>query len=402
LLKEAVGIGKEFVVSISTNNIKTDTQTAVTRDRQLVVLWLVDHLGHDGNLHGAARYYLNVIPRFDSKQIIATLCVLRQKDILTEMFEQESISVYHLSRSKFDPRALLDVVRLVRSKSIDLIHAHGYGSTNIARVAGVVCRIPVIIHAHDVDRNYPWFQQAADMLLSPFTSRAIAVSQSVREACVSKRRVAGSKVSVLHNGIPLDRFSEPAMAAVAGERERLGIPSNASVVGTVGRLREEKGTRFLIEAAPAVLERFPNTIFLVVGDGPLRTELEDLAGQLGVAENILFTGFREDIQIMLGMMDVVVVPSLSEGFGLVVVEAMAIKKPVIASRVGGINEIITDDQNGLLIPAGDPGAVAAEVIGLLESVDRRKSLAAAAFQSVQAYSIEAHVQRLQEIYWQTV
>ena len=370
-------------------------------NRLLRVLWLVDHLGHGGFLHGAARYYMNVIPRFNPATVATTLCVLRRRDAATNIFEKEKIPVLHLGRGKFDPRALVDVTRIVRRDNIDLIHAHGYGSSNIARLVGGACRVLVIIHGHDDDRNYPWYQRVADTLLSPLTSRAIAVSQSVRLSMVDKRRVRSSAVCVLHNGVPLDRFAEPEPTVVKRERMRLKISAEARVLGTIGRLRVEKGTRFLIEAAPAVLKRHPTALFLIVGDGPLRIELEKLASMLNVAENVLFTGFREDVQLMLSMLEVVVVPSLTEGSPLAVFESMAMRKPIIASNVSGIPEIIVDGHNGLLVPAGDPDIIAEKIIGLLDSEDERRRLADNALQTAQTHEMSAHVRHLEEIYRQT-
>lgn len=367
----------------------------------LRVLWLVDHLGHGSFLHGAARYYLNVIPEFDSKSVDAVLCVLRKRDALTNMFERKGVHLRHLGRSKFDPRALADVFRLVRHNNIDLIHAHGYGSSNIARLAGALCRVPTIIHAHDEDRNYPWYQRIVDIMLSPFTARVIAVSQSVREACMRKRSVRQYKVTVLHNCIPPESFVQPDSVLVEAEKKRLGIPPNARVVGTVGRLREEKGTRFLIEATPAVLKSFPDTIVVIVGDGPMRTSLEKLAASLGVANRVLFAGFREEVQAMLSMTEIVVLPSISEGFGLAALEAMALRRVVVASNVGGLPEIISNGQNGILVPGADAKAIAEKLIYLLESSDEQCRLADAAFQSAQAFGVDSHVRRLEEIYRQT-
>jgi glycosyltransferase involved in cell wall biosynthesis len=386
----------------SVSQIISDHATVAEANRVLRVLWLVDHLGHDGFLHGAGRYYMNVIPHFNPSTVAPTLCVIKRRDAATEMFEKQGIRVRHLGRGRFDLRALADVVRLVRRDNIDLIHAHGYGSNNIARVVGGACRVPVVIHSHDDDRNYPWYQRIADILLCPLTSRAIAVSQAVQVSLVNKRRVRSIRTCVLHNGIPLKQFVEPEPAAVNRERTRLKIPAKAKVIGAVGRLREEKGMRFLIEAAPAVLKRVPSALLLIVGDGPLRAELERLSRELGVADRVRFIGFRKDVQVMLAIMDVLVVPSLTEGFGLALLEGMALRKPIVASKVGAIPEIISDGHNGVLAPAGDPNAIAEKIVNLLESEEESRRLASNAFESAQNYEVSAHVRNLEQIYRQTL
>ena len=386
----------------SVSRIISDHAKVAEVDRVLHVLWLVDHLGHGGFLHGAGRYYMNVLPRFNPSTVATTLCVLRRQDAATEMFEKEGIRVRHLGRGKFDPRTLADVARLVRRDNVDLIHAHGYGSNNIARLVGSAYRVPVIIHSHDDDRNYPWYQRIADMILCRLTSRAVAVSHAVQISLINKRRVPSIRTCVLHNAIPLEQFVEPDPAVVNRERTRLRISAETKVVGAVGRLREEKGMRFLIEAVPVVLKRFPDALFLIVGDGPLRADLERLASRLNIADKVRFAGFRKDVQVMLSIIDIVVVPSLTEGFGLALLEAMALRKPIIASNVSAIPEIITDGYNCLLAPPGDPDAIAKKIINLLESEDERRRLATNAFQSAQYYGANAHVRKLEQIYRRTL
>ena len=153
------------------------------------ILWLVDHLGHNGNMHGAGMYYLNTIPLINRHKYSITLCVLRKRNSLSKYFENRGIKIDHLERSKFDPLTLLDILKIIKNQDIDLIHAHGYGASNFGRIAGVIARIPTIVHAHDDDPDYPAYQKIADYFLSDFTYKAIAVSESVKESCINKRKI---------------------------------------------------------------------------------------------------------------------------------------------------------------------------------------------------------------------
>ena len=116
-------------------------------NKKIDILWLVDHLGYNGVMHGAAKYYLNTIPLFDKNEFNVVLCVVRSEDNLTKYFRDKGINIKHLGRSKYDPRTLFDIIKLIKSMDISLIHSHGYGADNFGRVAGVLSGIPTIIHA---------------------------------------------------------------------------------------------------------------------------------------------------------------------------------------------------------------------------------------------------------------
>jgi len=368
--------------------------------KKMHVLWLVDHLGHKGFMHGAGKYYLNTIPFFDKTKFDITLCVLRKKDNLTKHFEEQGIKIYHLGRGKFDPCTLFDLIKLAEKERINLIHAHGYGAANFGRLAGIMSRIPIILHAHDDDRNYPLYQKVADRLLSGFTDKAIAVSASVKESCVRKRKINEKKISVIHNAISLENFTATERGRIERERERLGVVPDRKVVGTIANLREEKGTRYLIASAVNVLEIFPETIFLIVGDGPLREELAGLARQLGIEGRIVFAGFCQDIPAILAIFDIVVIPSLTEGSPLALLEAMAVGKPIVATKVGGIKEILRDRETALLVPSKDPNALAEKIVYLLKNNNEAIKLGIKTKEESMKYDINIHIRRLEKHYFE--
>lgn len=366
--------------------------------KKINVLWIVDHLGFNGIMHGAGKYYLTTIPYFDNNKFNITLCVLRGKDHLTKLFEDVKINVVHLGRGKIDPRTLFDLRRMIKDLKIDLIHTHGYGSDNFGRIIGKLLGIPSIIHAHDDNRNYPWHQQFADFILKPFTVRAIAVSDTVKQSCVLKRKVIKDKLTVLHNGIELNHFILSKAELVQKEKEKFGIKNNIKVIGAVGRLRKEKGIKYLIESAPKVLSSFPDTIFLIAGDGPEKNELQDLAKNLGIGNKIIFAGFISNIPMILSLMDIFVSPSLTEGSPLGILEAMAMNKPIVASNVGGIKEILVNEKTGLLVPAQDPNAISDKIIYLLKNAPVASALAKNAHEASKNYDINLCVKKLENYY----
>jgi glycosyltransferase involved in cell wall biosynthesis/MoaA/NifB/PqqE/SkfB family radical SAM enzyme len=362
------------------------------------ILWIVDHLGYSEFMHGAGKYYLNTIPYFDKNKFNVTLCVLRTKDNLTRQFEEIGITTLHLRRSKLDPRTLFDLIKLVRNENINLIHCHGYGSANFGRLTRIFTRVPTIIHSHDDDRNYPWYQRLFDLLLRMQIDKAIAISNAVKESSINKRKIPADRILVIYNGIPLDEFIIPGIEEIEAEKKRLGISPNDYVIGTVAKLREEKGIEYLLKSIPMVLNSFPNSIFLIVGDGCLRSKLENLARELKISQNVIFVGYCEKVKNFYSIFDMKVLPSLTEGFGLVIVEAMRMGKPIVATYVGGVKEILRDGETGLFVPPKDPKALAEKIIYLLENKDEAKCLGVKAKEESKKYDINLYVRKLEELY----
>ncbi len=371
-------------------------------NNKINVLWLVDHLGYKGLIHGASKYYLDTIPVMDKNKFNIILCVLRAKDDLSALFENKGITVHHLGRSKLDPFTLIDVIKLVKKEKINIIHCHGYGSANFGRLAGIFTKVTVIVHSHDNDLNYPLHQKVSDFLLSRYTDKSFAVSEAVKQSTIQKRKIPADRVSVIYNGIPMEEFKIPELFETEAEKKRLGINPGTNVIGTVAQLRVEKGIEYLLKAVPKVLSSFPNSVFIIVGDGSLREELEALTKKLNIEHNVIFTGFSKKITCLLSIFDIKVLPSLNEGFGLVIVEAMVAGKPVIATNVGGIKEILRDGETGLFVPPADPDSLAEKIVYLLKNKDLAKCMGKKAKEESKKYDIKSHVKKIEEQYLELV
>lgn len=370
--------------------------------KKINLLWVVDHLGYEGIMHGAGKYYLNTIPYINKDKFNVTLCVLRGRDHLTKLFEDEKIDILHLGTKKFDPLILPYLIHFVKKGNFHVIHCHGYGSDNFGRIVGALFGIPTIIHSHDDNSNYPWIQNLADFALIPFTKKAIAVSQSVKKSCIEKRRISENKLFVLHNSIRLKHFIPLNQELLRDEKKRFGVNTNSIVVGTIARLRKEKGIKYLIQSIPQILKSYPNTLFFIAGDGPIRVELEELAKTLGVESKIIFAGFCHNIPAVLSIIDIFVAPSLTEGSPLGIIEAMAMGKPIVASNVGGIIEILKDKETGILIPTENPIALAEKILYLLDNKNEMRSIGTRALQESKKYDICVYVKNLEEIYLQII
>jgi glycosyltransferase involved in cell wall biosynthesis len=209
-----------------------------------------------------------------------------------------------------------------------------------------------------------------------FAGRLVTVSEANKRFLTEQVGIPSKRIEVIPNGVPVD-VSAPA-ATLSALRDSLNIEPHHKVVGAVGSLYPIKGHRYLIDAMPAVLSRFPQTVCVIVGQGGLREELEALASRLGIAQHLRLLGHREDVHDLLSICDMFVLPSLSEGMPLALLEAMAAGLPAVATRVGGVTEVVDDGKTGLLVPAEDSGALAASIVNLLDNPLLAKELGEAA------------------------
>jgi len=181
-------------------------------------------------------------------------------------------------------------------------------------------------------------------------------------------------------------------------KRELGIPENSLIAGTVGRLVPVKGPEFLIDAAKYIISKNPDTLFIFTGDGHLKQNLEKKAFEMGIKENIIFLGWRDDVAKIISIYDIFVLPSLNEGMGRVLVEAMAIGKPIVASNIGGIPDLVTHGKNGFLVPPKNPEQLAKYIQILLEDKEKRGKIGLAGREMALNFSAENMVKMIASLY----
>jgi glycosyltransferase involved in cell wall biosynthesis len=273
-------------------------------------------------------------------------------------------------RNSGDLRAILRIIGIVRKGGIRLIIANGGREYWPAVVAAKITGAKVIFIRHQVDR----IRQTTRWLIANHVDRVVAVSKAVQDALL-RSRVPSEKIEVIHNSIPLGQFS-PALIDRGAARKELGIGSGEIVVGLVGKLNRGKGVYDALAAVGAVSERHPGVRLLYVGEGPERAMLEEEAMKMSLRRKVIFAGLRRDVVRMYAAMDIFTLPSTcEEAFGMVLIEAMAMVKPVIATRVGGIPEIIDHEVNGLLVPPHDAAALAGALSRLIDDSQFSKKIA---------------------------
>jgi glycosyltransferase involved in cell wall biosynthesis len=290
---------------------------------------------------------------------------------------------------------------VIYHRRVDLLHVNSYVPGNYARLAGALMQVPIIIdHWHGFTR-FNAKRRFICRVLGRFTDLSLAVSRGVRDYLVSQGGLNPARIRVVANGVDVATIdaARPGRAV----RRELGLPEGWPVIGLVGRLDHwGKGHKELFTAMARLRERHP-VHALIVGGGRREAEVRELAASLGLAGAVHFLGPRRDVPDLLSAMDILVLPSHTEGFGRALVEAMAAGLPVIATRVGGMPEVVTDGENGLLIPPRDAGALAEALERLLADPAWAQHLGAKARDHVREhFSLDRLGREINEIYEELV
>jgi glycosyltransferase involved in cell wall biosynthesis len=363
------------------------------------VLQICDHLGWEGSrMHGVKRLFAWMIPRFDSSRFEVSLLSLRRKDVSEDNLETLGFPVYYMEKGKFDPTTFPALVSLLRKHRIDVIQAHGYGATTFGRAAALYLGIPNVLHEHANLTDTPWFQKIPDKLFNSVTDVAIAVSESTREFCIKGRLLSPERVKKVYLGAPLDEFKPMAPAETASARKSFGFTNGSKVLGTVTRLHESKGNAYFVEAASLLAKKRSDVEFAVVGEGPLLDDLKSQAARLGIGERMHFLGFQKDVAAAFAAFDVAVFPSLWEGTPLTVFEAMAMAKPIVATDVDGLRDVLVNGSNALVVPSRDASALASALARALDEETLSRRLSQGALETSKRFGIQAFVNKMQELY----
>jgi glycosyltransferase involved in cell wall biosynthesis len=285
------------------------------------------------------------------------------------------------SRGPIDLKPILQINRFLKERRIDILHTHGYKSDIVGFLGTRSGKTKWVA------TNHVWhpvsvrmrFYEGVDAFVLRFAKRVVAVSGEIRKDLISTN-VAPANIRVIGNGIDINHFKRCRSTATL--KTALGIPEGDMVITIIGRLSPEKGHRTFLQAARRVARHRQNVTFLIVGDGPLAQELRMEALRLDLHERVIFTGFRRDMPEIYALSDVMVNASSIEGLPVTILEAMASKVPVIATRVGGIPDVITDNETGLLVHSDDVDGLRARMDSLIDDAGERRRLAAAAFEFV--------------------
>ena len=300
--------------------------------------------------------------------------------------------------------------RITRERKINIIHSQGARADFYARIAArmlkskprVVSTIQMPVEGFDVGPLRKNVYRFFDRFSERYVDRFVAVSEVLRKTLIDQHKIPEGKVVKIYNGIEIEEYrpnGKEVRSQKSEVRREFGLAKNVSVIGAIGRMVWQKGFKYLIQAIPDIVRDVPDAKFLFVGDGPLRERLEALSKELRVRDNLIFTGFRSDIKEILSAIDIIVTPSLLEGFPMITLEAMAMAKPIIATNIDGITEQITNGVNGILVPPKDPSALAKGIIKVLNDKELAMTMGLSAREKVeQEFSVEKMVTETEKVY----
>jgi glycosyltransferase involved in cell wall biosynthesis len=206
------------------------------------------------------------------------------------------------------------------------------------------------------------------------------------------------KFSVIYSGIELNILKESISEEKQNLKKELGIPENSLIVGTAGRLVPVKGPEFLVKAAKYIISKYPDTYFIFTGDGSLENDLKKRALEMGISENIIFLGWRDNVAKIISIYDIFVLPSLNEGMGRVLAEAMALGKPIVASNIGGVPDLVIHGKNGFLVPPKNPKELAKYIQVLIEDKDTRAKMGLKGKEMSLNFGAESMIEKIASLY----
>lgn len=323
---------------------------------------------------GAERFLVSLVKYLDKNKIKPIVCCLNWKGEWAKELEDRGIKVIALNKKgKFDIAVIFSLIRVIRQYDISIVNTHLWAADALGRMAAILAGVPVIVSTiHSLDLWKKWWHMVIDKLLSYRTNMFIAVSESAKNHYINTEKIALSKVAYIPNAIEIEKFKNNEDCSYL--YYELELKKEESIIlACIGRLNEEKGHKYLLEALSSLNGRY-NIKLLVVGEGPLRNSLQSMVHSLQLNDKIKFLGQRNDIPQILEISDCLILSSIYEGLPSCILEAMAAGKPVIATKVGGIPDLIVEEETGFMVPSQDSHALALAIEKLINLPDKGKKM----------------------------
>lgn len=356
---------------------------------------------HDLNYGGLQRLVVDISKGLDKSKYEVAVCVLREGGPLEEELLKEDIRIIKLphSNNSVDHLSFWKLYKIFKEEKPDIIHTHNTQPFIEGGIAALLAGIPVKIHT-DHGRQFPDKRRYmyAERIFSHFTNQIIAVSESLKDDISRYEGIRPDKIMVIPNGIDGGKYN--IKIDKNKKRRELDIDNKYNIIlGFVGRLSPEKGLIYLVKAMEAIVKEFPNVLLLIVGEGVLLEELKRESIALGIERNIRFLGPRSDINEILGILDIFVLPSLREGLPLVLLEAAVASLPIIATDVGGNNQVVKHGINGLLVKHGDAAPICDALRQLILNDKMRQGFGRKSYNLfINNFTIEKMISEYENIY----
>ncbi len=359
---------------------------------------------------GAERHLLQLLPALAGHDIQPHLIVLVEPDTPMDDFialaTARNISVERLTiRHHADITLLPRLVARLRALQPDIVHTHLLHADLYGTLAARLTGTPVVISRHNDNafrykRPMRWLNRA----LWSQAAAGITISAALERFCLNVEGAEPNKIATIHYGLAQSQLTQSDNPQHRQTLlSNLNLPPDAFLFGTVSRLIEQKGLPFAINAFHQIYHDYAKSYLLITGDGNQRHQLEKQAADLGLSDRVRFLGWRDDARRIMAALDVFLLPSLWEGFGLVLLEAMSKQRPIIATDVSAIPEIVQHNKTGLIVPPRDADALAAAMRRLLDDPDLRQQMGRAGFQRLQTtFTEQKMVERTTALYHQVL
>jgi len=350
---------------------------------------------------GAESLILTTMRNLDARRFSSVLCCIKTKGMLGDEVEKAGFPVIALDGmigKRFDRNIVRKIQAVIEKENIDIVHCHLYHAAFYGRLAAKRCKKPSVVTIHNVYSNPKLHRRLINHWLSRHTAALVAVSGAVAQHVVRYDRVEPLRLNVVPNGI--DVATAKSQLTKTQARAMLNIPANAMALVTIGRLEKQKGHLLLLKALRLLRDHSGDCPhLLLVGDGSERGNLLTACESLALGDRVHLLGTRRDIADILRAADIFVLPSFWEGLPLSMLEAMAAGLPVIATKVGGIGEVLGENEFGVLLPPDDVPALATAITDLVENHEKRVDLAKKGISRVnEKYSVGGMLKVLESIY----
>ncbi len=363
------------------------------------------HLADTADRGGGETYLFLLADRLPrDRYAFSVLCP--SEGLLTERLRRIGIHVVPFEIPRLlSPAAMLRLIRLLRQHRPDIVQSHGARPNLYAALAGRWAQVPIIVSTiHNSLYDYPIssvrrsLYLLGERLTFTLVDQMVCVAEALAQDLKERSGRDPRKVQVIQNGVDLEAF-DPGTVDGSKVRRELGLEEDTPLIGIVGRMTPQKGHLDLLTALVQIKAAIPTVKALIVGDGPLRAELVQYARTHCLDGCCIFTGMREDIPTIMGALDVVALPSLSEGLPFILLEAMAMGKPVVATRVNGVSEVVEDGVTALLVPPRAPDMLARAVITLLHNRELGSRLGVAARQQAERrFGLDRMMREVETLY----
>ena len=370
-------------------------------NNKIRVLYVVENRSFGGGERGFGQLSTNIsVDRFQP------FVAAHPGGNLEDIVRRAGVPFFPVDMSrKVNFRTISHLSKIIAEKRIHIAHSMGARADFFVRMAcrrqsstAVICTVAMLVEGFDVGFLRKAVYKIADRYSARYVTHYISVSKAVKNRLVEERAIHADKVSVIYNGVELDRY-DPDLYDSEEVRRSLDIKGDHPIIGTIGRLVYQKGLSYFLKAAELVYSEKKQVRFVIIGHGPEETNLKHLAESLGISHVCMFPGLRFDIARLLSTFDVFVLPSVLEGLPRTIIEAMAMKRPIVATNIDGVREQLRDNITGLLVPPADPKALAVAIVNILDDQKKAERLGSEARKDAQRlFDLKNTLARVEKIY----